>query len=66
MSQFKKGDYVIYQNGDSYQIGKVKHTTDRGAFVYYHEGDTAALTPFANLHKIDNAYVITSLGGKTE
>ena len=65
MSDFKVGEYIIYQNGDRYELGKIKRITNDGAFVYYHEGDTAAKTPFACMHKIANEYVIgkTSLGG---
>lgn len=65
-SEFKEGEYIIYQNGDSFEIGKIKRLTDDGAFVYYHDGDTAALTPFDCMHKIVNAYTIknTSLGSE--
>lgn len=60
------GDYVIYQNGDRFELGLVKRLRpDGGAFVYYHEGDTAAGTPKECLHEIANAYTIkeTTLGG---
>ena len=65
---FKEGDYIIYQNGNSFELGKIKRVTDRGAFVYYHEGDTAAMTPFDCMHKIVNAHTIksTSLGGEED
>ena len=65
MSNFKVGEYIIYRNGDRYELGKIKRITNDGAFVYYHEGDTAAKTPFSLMHKIANEYVIgeTSLGG---
>ena len=65
MKDFKEGEYIIYQNGDRYEIGKIKHITPDGAFVWYHNGDTAAKTPFDCMHKIINDYVIeeTSLGG---
>ena len=65
MSKFKAGEYIIYRNGDRYEIGKIKRVTEDGAFVYYSEGDTAAKTPFSLMHKIANEYVIgeTSLGG---
>lgn len=66
MNEFHEGDYVIYVCGDRYQIGMIKRIVDDGAFVWYHEGDTASKTPFAMMHKLDNAYVIgeTSLGGR--
>ena len=65
MKDFKEGEYIIYQNGDRYEIGKIKRIVDDGAFVWYHDGDTAAKTPFDRMHKIANEYVIgeTSLGG---
>lgn len=65
MKDFKEGEYIIYQNGDRYEIGKIKRIVDGGAFVWYHDGETAAKTPFDRMHKIANEYVIgeTSLGG---
>ena len=65
MENFNEGDYIIYQNGDRYEIGKIKRITPDGAFVWYHNGETAAKTPFDRMHKIANEYVIgeTSLGG---
>lgn len=63
---FSVGELIIYQNGGRYEIGKIKSITDDGAFVWYHDGDTAAKTPFDCMHKLVNAYTITetSLGGK--
>lgn len=68
MPDFKPGEYIVYQNGERFEIGKIKRVTDDGAFVYYHEGDTAAKTPFDCMHKLVNAYTIKadSLGGKSE
>ena len=65
---FKEGEYIIYQNGDRYELGRIKRITSDGAFVWYHEGDTAAKTPFACMSKLANAYTIqeTSLGGRHE
>ena len=65
MKDFNEGDYIIYQNGDRYEIGKIKRITHDGAFVWYHDGETAAKTPFERMHKIANEFVIgeTSLGG---
>lgn len=62
MKDFKVGDYVIYQNGDSYELGRIKRLTDRGAFVFYHDGDTAAMTPYDCIHRLVNAYTIKSTG----
>lgn len=63
--KFEPGEYIIYQNGSRFELGRIKRLTDGGAFVWYSCGDTAAKTPFDCMHKIQNAYVIngTSLGG---
>ena len=65
MKDFKEGEYIIYQNGDRYEIGKIKRIVDDGAFIWYSSGETAAKTSFTDMHKIINDYVIgeTSLGG---
>ena len=66
MSDFKEGEYIIYRNGEQYEIGRIKRITDDGAFVWYSNGETAAKTPFDCMHKIVNAYTIkqTLLGGE--
>ena len=76
MNEFHEGDYVIYAlcedeyhrpiKPGTFQIGLIKRIVDDGAFVWYHEGDTASKTPFVMMHKLENAYVIgeTSLGGR--
>ena len=65
MKEFYEGDYIIYQNGDRYEIGKIKRIVPDGAFVWYHNGETTCKTSFDQMHKIANDYVIgeTSLGG---
>lgn len=65
MDEYKEGELIIYKNGDSYEIGKIKTLTPSGAFVWYSEGDTAAKTPYDAMHKIINGYAIkyTALGG---
>ena len=62
---FKKGEYIVYVNGGSYEIGRVKSLRPDGAFVAYHEGETGAKTPYDLMHKIVNGYTIkeTTLGG---
>ena len=60
---FEKGTYIVYVNGDRYEIGRVVSTHPDGAFVCYHEGETAAKTPYECMHKLTNQYVMTSLGG---
>ncbi len=57
-ADFKDGEYVLYQKGGTFQFGKIKRCLARGAFVWYHEGQTAALTPYEYLYHIDNAFVI--------
>lgn len=66
MKDFKVGEYIIYQNGDRCELGRIKRIVSDGAFVYYSEGDTAAKTPFDCMHRLVNEYVIqeTSLGGE--
>lgn len=59
------GEYIIYVNGDKYEIGRIKSICDDGAFVAYHEGETGAKTSWKNMHKLINEYCIkeTTLGG---
>jgi hypothetical protein len=66
MPEYKAGEYIIYQNGDRFELGKIKRVTADGAFVWYSEGDTAAKTPFDCMHKLMNANTIhvTTLGGQ--
>ena len=66
MSNFKEGEYIIYRNGEQYEIGRIKRIADDGAFVWYSNGETAAKTPFDCMHKIVNGYTIkqTLLGGE--
>ena len=65
MQKFENGEYIIYVNGDRYELGRIKRIMDDGAFVCYHEGETAAKTPFDCMHKLTNSFTIkeTSLGG---
>ena len=62
---WKEGDLFIYQNGDRFEIGKIKRVCEDGVFAYYHSGDTASKTPFDCMHTLINAYCIkeTNLGG---
>lgn len=55
---FREGELIVYVNGETFQIGEIKRICDDGAFVYYHEGDTASKTPFEYMHKLQNAYCI--------
>ena len=62
---YTKGDYVIYRNGEKYEIGRIASIRHDGAFVCYHEGETASKTSYDRMHKLINACVIkrTTLGG---
>jgi len=68
MKDFKEGEYVIYQDGNRYELGKIKRIINGSIFVYYTSGNTASKTSISHLHKLTNAYVIgeTSLGGAME
>ena len=65
LNGFSVGEYIIYQNGDQYELRRIKSLRPDGAFVAYHEGETGAKTPYDCMHKLVNRYVIekTSLGG---
>ena len=39
MEGYNIGEYIIYVNGDSYEIGRIKSVHDDGCFVAYHEGE---------------------------
>lgn len=64
-SKFREGQLVVCNNGNRWVVGKIKCIVENGAFVFYHEGETAAKTPFDCMHPIENEYCIkqTSLGG---
>lgn len=63
---FIEGEYIVYVNGDNYELGRIKTLREDGAFVAYSEGETGAKTPYDTIHKLINNYVIekTSLGGE--
>ena len=56
---FGVGELILYQNGDRYEIGKIKKLTSNGAFVWYSEGETAAKTSYSDMKKILNRHCIT-------
>lgn len=43
---FKVGEYIVYVNGDRYELGRIKSITEDSAFVAYHDGETGAKTSF--------------------
>ena len=76
MSKFNVNELVLYQNGERFELGIVKDVLERKVpdlpsdaeqttvceyRVWYHTGDTTALTPEHCLHKIANTYAFTIL-----
>ena len=63
---FMEGQYVVYHNGDRYELGRIKRLEEDGAFVAYGSGETGAKTPFDLMHPLINEFVIkdTLLGGE--
>lgn len=57
-NEWEVGEYIIYQNGEKYELGRIKSIREDGCFVAYHEGVTGAKTPFSHMHKLQNAYVL--------
>lgn len=61
MNKFNKGEVVLYQNGDVFELGIVKEVLgirfEKPTYrVWYHTGDTTAVTSERHLHKVSNAY----------
>lgn len=62
MTEFKEGQLVLYKGINGYEIGKIKRIKNENqAYVWYHSGDTAALTDFDLLQPIINDYCIQDL-----
>jgi hypothetical protein len=76
MSKFNVNEVVLYQNGDRFELGIVKEVLEREVpdfpsdaeqtivyeyRVWFHTGDTSALTPEHCLHKIANSHAFTIL-----
>ena len=64
--EFKVGQLVIYNRHQSkhFEIGKIKSIKNGFARVYYHSGDTTALTPLDLLYPISNEYCVADLSNK--
>lgn len=56
MNKFNKGEVVLYQNGERFELGIVKEVAGNKYRVWYHTGDSTALTDESLLHKVDNLY----------
>lgn len=63
---FRVGQYIIYRDGERYELGRIKEFTKDGAFVSYTEGTGGSLTLFSDMHPLFNEYCIkdTTLGGE--
>lgn len=53
---FENGEIILYQNGERYEVGIVKERYDNSEGiesyrVYYHSGDTTALTNATDMKK---------------
>lgn len=65
--KFQKGQLVIYKGSNGYEIGKIKKIKDnKSAWIWYHSGDTAALTDFDLIEPLVNDYCITDIINKIE
>ena len=54
MVDFHVGEYIIYRNGEKYELGRITTLRDNGAFVCYYGTETAAKTPYEFMHKLIN------------
>ena len=63
--KFKEGQLIIYKGSNGYEIGKIKRIkNNNSAFIWYHSGDTAALTDFDLISPLINDYCIQDLLNK--
>ena len=55
--EYEPGELFVYTNGNRWELGMVKRPNGRGDgyFCLYSRGDTAANTPVAHMHKLENA-----------
>ena len=55
--KYTEGQLVIYEGAKGYEIGKIKKIKDNNsAWIWYHSGDTAALTDFSLIRPLLNDY----------
>lgn len=59
--KFKEGDLIVYIKPDGCEIGKIKKIRNHEAFIWFHTGDTAALTNLDDCIPIINDYCIEEL-----
>lgn len=63
---FKEGQIIIYKGSNGYEIGKIKKIKNsKSAWIWYHSGDTAALTDFDLISPIINDYCIADILSKS-
>lgn len=62
----KKGQTVLYQNGDSYYLGKIKHVDGEYAFIQTHLGETASRCNISLLKPFENEYAFLILKKSVE
>lgn len=63
--RFKEGQLVIYKGSNGFEIGKVKKIIDnKSAWVWYHGGDTAALTDLSLINPLINDYCVEDILNK--
>lgn len=63
--EFQKGQLVIYKGSNGYELGKIKKIKDnKSAWIWYHSGDTAALTDFDLIKPLINDYCISDIINK--
>ena len=63
--KFEVNQLIIYKGSNGYEIGKIKRIKDsKSAWIWYHSGDTAALTDFDLIEPIINDYCIQDLLNK--
>lgn len=58
----KVNDIIIYRNGDNFELGIIKEVLENNKYrIWYHTGDTTAVTDINNIYPIMNAYAFTIL-----
>lgn len=63
--QFKEGQLVVFKRPDGYSIGKIKKIKDKtSAWIWYHSGDTAALTDLSLIGPLFNDYCLEDILNK--
>lgn len=65
-TNFKEGQLIVYKGANGYEVGKIKEIReDNKAVIWYHEGDTAALTELSLVSPLINDYCIQEVIDKS-